>query len=110
MNRLLKPSQLDLDPNSSTDAKEWKHWHWTFTNFIKACGEEAPDKFRTLINYVSPNVYNYIEDCHNYESAVEIQHNLYVKAPNEVFAWHLLATCVNDTVSPLTHFYKNYKN
>ncbi|XP_041366947.1 uncharacterized protein LOC121381668 [Gigantopelta aegis] len=92
MNRFLKPSRLDLGSSSTTAAKEWKHWHRTVSNFIEECGEEAPDKFRTLINYVSPNVYDYIEDCHNYESAVEILHNLYVKAPNEVFARHLLAT------------------
>ena len=43
---LLKP---DLDPNSSTAAKEWKYWLRTFNNFMAECGNNAPDTFRTII-------------------------------------------------------------
>ena len=43
MDALLKPARLDLDRNSPTAAKEWKHWHKTFTNFITECGSKAPD-------------------------------------------------------------------
>eukprot|EP00794_Sanderia_malayensis_P018480 gene18480-20331_t len=52
MDTLLKPARLDLDINSPTASKEWKHLHRTFTNFIAECGERAPDEYRTLINYV----------------------------------------------------------
>jgi hypothetical protein len=92
MDTLLKPARLDLDPNSPSAAKEWKHWHKTFTNFLSECGERAPDKYRTLINYVSHNVYEYIEDCADYESALEVLNQLFIKKPNEIFARHLLAT------------------
>ena len=71
MDTLLKPARLDLDPNSPSAAKEWTHWHKTFTNFLTECGERAPDKYRTLINYVSHNVYEHIEDCTDYESALK---------------------------------------
>jgi len=91
MSRLLKPSRLDLDPSSTSAAKEWKHWHKTLTNFINDC-ENPPNKFSTLINYVSHNVYEYIEDCDDYESAVALLQKLFVKTPNEIFARHLLAT------------------
>ena len=68
MKRLLKPDRLNLDPNSPTVAKEWKHWFRTFDNFIKECGTEpAPDKFRTIINLISHNVFDYIEDCNDYD-------------------------------------------
>ena len=92
MNTLLKPAQLDLDPNSPSAAKEWKHWHRTFRNFINECGENAPNKFRTLFKYVSHNVYDYIEDCANYDAAIETLTQLYIKTLNEIFAHHLLAT------------------
>ena len=38
------------------------------------------------------NVYEYIEDCKDYESAVRVLEQLFVKTPNEIFARHLLAT------------------
>ncbi len=51
MDTLLKPARLDLDPNSPSAAKEWKHWHKTFTKFLSECGKRAPDKYHTLIKY-----------------------------------------------------------
>ncbi|XP_063872039.1 uncharacterized protein LOC135106710 [Scylla paramamosain] len=47
---LLKPCRLDTDPSSPTAAKEWKHWHRTFQNFIEESGEAAPNKLRALVN------------------------------------------------------------
>ena len=81
MNRLLKPDRLDLDSNSPTVPKEWKHW-----------SELAPDKFRTIINLISYNVVDYVEDCTDYDSVVVTLEGLYIKSPNETFARHLLAT------------------
>jgi hypothetical protein len=78
MDTLLKPARLDLDPNSPTATKEWRHWHRTFTNFIDECGEKAPDEYRTLVNYVSHNVYEYIEDCKDYKSAIRVLEQLFV--------------------------------
>ena len=92
MEKLLKPDRLDLDPSSPTAAKEWRHWHRTFSNFIQECGEKAPNKLRTLVNYVSHNVYDYIEECTDYDAAISILEKLHVKTPNEIFARHLLAT------------------
>ncbi|XP_064115027.1 uncharacterized protein LOC135221134 [Macrobrachium nipponense] len=93
MEKLLKPTRLDLDPSSPSAAKEWRHWHKTFSNFIQECGEMAPNKLRTLVNYVSPNVYEYIEECVNYDTAISTSEKLYsIKAPNEIFTRHLLAT------------------
>ena len=104
MDTLLKPARLDLDPSSPSAAKEWKHWHRTFNNFIEECGERAPNKFRTLVNYVSHNVYDYIEDCADYDSAIETLTRLYIKTPNEIFARHLLATRRQKPGETLTEF------
>ncbi|XP_064077645.1 uncharacterized protein LOC135195313 [Macrobrachium nipponense] len=92
MAKLLKPSRLDTDPSSPTAAKEWKHWHKTFTNFIEESGDAAPDKLRALVNCVSPSVYELIEDSSTFESAIAKLESAYVKLPNEVFARHVLAT------------------
>ena len=93
MNRLLKPDRLDLDQNSPTAAKEWKQWFRTFDNFIIECGTEpSPDKFRTIINVISHNVFDHIEDYTDYDSVVVILEGLYIKSPNEIFSRHLLAT------------------
>ena len=54
---LLKPERLDLDPNSPTAAKELKYWLRTFNNFIAECGNGAPDKYRTIINLMTHNVW-----------------------------------------------------
>ena len=92
MDRILKPSRLDTDPSSPTAAKEWKHWYCTFTNFIAESGDAAPDKLRALINCITPNVYELIEDCGTFDEAVSKLESVYVKTPNEIFARHLLAT------------------
>ena len=92
MERLLKPKILDIDPNSTTSAKEFKHWLKTFENFIAECGETAPDKLRTLQNFVSHTVYEFIDETTTYASAVAALKKVYEKTPNEIFARHRLAT------------------
>ena len=104
MDALLKPSCLDFDPNSPTAAKQWKHWHRTFTNFIEECGERTPNKFRTLINYVSHNIFEYVEDCPDYDVAIETLTRLYVKTPNVIFARHLLASRRQQSGETLSEF------
>ena len=60
--------------------------------FLTAIEDHHPDKLNTLINYIDHNVYDYISECNNYDSVIEILKNLYVKPKNVVFARHLLAT------------------
>ena len=83
---------------------EWKHWHRTFRNFIDESDENAPNKFQTLVNYVSHNVYDYIEDCADYDAAIETLTQLYIKTPNEIFTRHLLATRRQKPGETLTEF------
>ncbi len=92
MSKALKPSRLDVDPNSPNAAKLWKHWKRTFDNFIAECGDTAPDKFRSIINFISADVYEYVEECSTYDEVVTTLERLFVKAPNKVFARHVLAT------------------
>ncbi|XP_068213330.1 uncharacterized protein [Palaemon carinicauda] len=84
--------EVQVKDCSSNAAKEWKHWHRTFTNFIEESGDAAPDKLRALVNCVSSSVYELIEDCSTFESAIAKLDSVYVKLPNEIFARHVLAT------------------
>lgn len=92
MAKLLRPQRLDIDPNSPNASKEWKHWLRSFNNFVTECGDQAPDKHRTLENFASAMVFEIIEDCASFDDAVTLLTNLYVKTPNEIFARHMLAT------------------
>ena len=92
MDKHLRPTPFDCDPNTVGVDKQWKHWLKTFENFLVAINSHTPDKLVTLTNYIAPKVYEYIVDCATYEEAIEILKGLYVKPTNEIYSGHLLAT------------------
>ena len=96
MEKFLKPATLSLDPNSSTAAKDYKHWVKTFENFIEECSgttpPTTPNKLRLLVNLVSPRIYEYIEDCTTYNAAKAELDKVFKRSTNIIFARHLLAT------------------
>ena len=73
MEKILRPERLDADPSSSEASKVWLHWKKTFQNFL-ATLDRSVDKLGVLTNYLSPNVYQFIEDCVDYDSATGQQH------------------------------------
>ena len=109
MSKALKASRLDVDPNSPTAAKQWKHWKRTFDNFITECGDSAPDKFRSIVNFVSADIFEYIEDCTSYDDVIETLSKLYVKAPNKIFARYELATREQKSGESLDEFLEELK-
>lgn len=95
MEKALKPERLDLDASSPNASKQWKHWRRTFENFLEEVAEGSgrqPNKLRTLINYVSHTVYEYIDELEDYDECIMKLEELYCKTPNEIFARHCLAT------------------
>ena len=106
----MQPSRLDLEPGSSSAAKQWKHWLKTFENYIEDLTANQPagqgniDKLKVLINCVSHHVYDHIEECDSYETAIRVLNELYVKTPNTIFARHLLATAKQDLSQSLDDF------
>ena len=109
MSKALKPSRLDVDPNSPNAARLWKHWKRTFDNFIAECGDTAPDKFRSIINFISADVYEYVEECSTYDEVVTTLERLFVKAPNKIFARHELATRKQKPGESLDEFLEELK-
>ncbi|KAG0727821.1 hypothetical protein GWK47_033827 [Chionoecetes opilio] len=67
---VLPLARLDVDPSSPTAAEEWRHWHRTFTHFIEQGGSKAANKFNTLLNCVTLNVFEYIEECEDFDTAI----------------------------------------
>ncbi len=91
MERLLKPDCLNTDLNASTASKEWLYWLQTFENFLAVLPQEGLDKLSVLTNYVSPKIFVYIKECTEYDRAIVVLYELFVKSKNEVFARHVLA-------------------
>ncbi len=92
MDRVLRPERLDIDPNDNSAAKEWLHWKRTFANFLSVLPQEDLDKLTVLANFVSLSIFQYIEDCREYDEAIQTLQALFVKPRNEIFARHVLAT------------------
>ena len=92
MDPYLRPEKLDTDRSSSTANKEWLHWFRTFENFVGVLPGDGLGKLKVLTNYVSPRIFEYVEQCETYESAVATLKALYIKPTYDVFTRHLLAT------------------
>ncbi|KAK3726270.1 hypothetical protein QZH41_003048 [Actinostola sp. cb2023] len=92
MDKVLRPERLETDPNSVGASKEWIHWKRTFENFLSVLSDKDVNKFGVLINFISPSIFQYVEECTTYEYAIEVLQNIYVKPRNEIYARYILAT------------------
>ena len=110
MDKYLRPSKFEADPQSSNSDEEWKHWKKTFDNFLGAITAETLDKLKVLCNYVSPTNYRYIADCTNYDDAIKSLEEVFIKPKNEVFARHLLATAKQEPGMSLNEFLQKLRH
>ena len=90
MDRVLRPERFDCDPNSPDASRNWKYWFTTFTNYLDTIVSLNPNKLKTLINFISPALYERISYYDSYESAVAALESLYVRPKNEVFSRYTL--------------------
>ena len=106
MDRILRPDRLEIEPNAPEASRTWRHWKCTFSNFISKLesGDVAPDKLHTLINFIGPHVYELIADVEDYDEAMYTLELAYDKPKNEIFARHLLSTCVQEPGQTLDQF------
>ena len=95
LNDLHKPSRLDADPSSPNGAKQFKRWLRVFTGFLERCEATAAaqeelvsNRLKLLFTYVSADVYEHVEDCETYDDAIQKLRNIFMRAPNVVFARH----------------------
>jgi len=108
----LKPAKIDIDPNGDSATKLWKHWKKTFDNFIDQLEEErteanpALNKLRLLTNFTSADLSEFVEDCNNFDSAINTIEDLFDKTPSEIFACHQLATRKQQPGETLSEFFQ----
>ena len=100
---LLKPARFEAQPDFPKAAKQLKHWLKVFKSFLERCerlnqageAEAEPNqnqRLQVLFPYISPDVYEYVEDCTTYDAAIAKLKSIYTKSPNTIFARHQLAT------------------
>ena len=78
---------------------------------MDGCGEHAPNRFWTLINHVSHDIYFlYIEDCASCDMAIDALTKLYVQTLNKIFARHLLTTTSQHSGETYSEFLRNLEN
>ena len=107
----LKPSRFDVEPSSPQAAQEWQHWFTTLKNFLTAMKvTDDEDKYRLLINFISPTVFTYISDHQTYPVAIKALEQIYDKPKNVMYSRHLLLTSKQNTNQSLDEFLCVLKN
>ena len=119
MDKYLRPSRFDCDPNASGADKQYKHWLKTFQNFVCTLRVEtnqtsAPSqegasatttldelKLNTLVNY------EYIADSVTYDEAITALTKIYVKPVNEIYARYKLSSCRQSEGDTIDTFIQN---
>ena len=109
MDKVLRPERLETDPNSGEALKEWLHWKRMFDNFLAVVPQDDLNKLSVLVNFVSPSIFQHIEECTEYEATVGILQALFVKPRNEILARHLLATRCQQPHETLDEFLQSLK-
>ena len=62
MDRALRPSKFEANPNDINAAKEYQHWIQTFEHYVDVLPQDNLDKYKVLANYLSAQVYDYISE------------------------------------------------
>lgn len=109
MDKALRPDRFDCMPNTPSSAKEFSHWHMTLENFLSVLPNENLDKLKVLVNFLTPSVYEYINECTTYDTAIEALKTAYIKPTNEVFARHLLSVRKQQPGETLDEFLQSLK-
>ena len=88
--------RLGIDPNTTNADETYKLWFRTFNNFLELLSHKSStqtvNKFNLLINYIEPNLYEFISECETYDQANETLKTIYVKPKNVMLARYILST------------------
>ena len=114
MERLLRPDKLTVLHSDVNAEKKFKYWKVCFDNFVAAISAPAEpatvNKLALLINYVEPDVYEYICSETTYEGAVQTLENLYKKPVNVIYARYVLSTRKQEPSQSLDSFLQILKS
>ena len=105
MEQLLKPERFNIDPTCVNAEAKWSHWKITFGDFLEGITNIAEgNKLPLLCNYVSSNVYQFINECRTYTEAITILDSLFIKKHNIIFARHCLSTWNQQTGETVSEY------
>uniref|UniRef100_A0A2C9KY02 Retrotransposon gag domain-containing protein n=1 Tax=Biomphalaria glabrata TaxID=6526 RepID=A0A2C9KY02_BIOGL len=111
MDKLLRPKELDIDPNAPLASEKWTHWYDTFQNFLSSIKDINEDfKLKLLKNHVSATVYMLISDVSSYSMAIDTLKTTYIKVKNDIFARHLVATCKQQPSQTVESFMLKFRS
>lgn len=72
MDKVFRFERFSVDLSMFGVLKLWIYWCWIFENFFVVLMEEGFDKFGVLINFILFVVFEYVEECVDYEFVIEI--------------------------------------
>ncbi|XP_078495462.1 uncharacterized protein LOC144750544 [Ciona intestinalis] len=95
--QLLRPKELNVDPEAPNAARHFTYWLRTVTDFIEHLDEgraavSAANKRRVIVNCLSADIFSYVEEAETYDAIVTTLKRIYVKRKNNVFARYLLVS------------------
>ena len=102
MERFIRPEKFEGRPD--TTSAQWNHWFKTFSWFLTKAEAADEDKLGLLINHISPEVYEHINECVSYNDAIRILKSVYVKPVNTIFARYQLSTRKQQSHETLDQF------
>ena len=110
INKINVPEKLDLDPTENCDA-EFKFWWTQFSNYLLECDTVHPvEKRGKLINLLSFRIFQYVEDCYDFDSMKTVLEKLYVKKQNIFMARNKLLSCRQKVGENVQTFFQRIKN
>ena len=99
MDKLMRSSRFDAEPNTLNAEREYKHWKKTFENYLEGATSEGDipaslvrKKHHAFKNSVSANVFELIYDADNFNLTLQKLDEAFIKPINIIYNKHLLIT------------------
>ena len=83
LSKSMKPPRLEILPNAPDAIRIFKHWMFIFKGLV---GSSAQNKFVLLANCVSHEVFELIQGCTSYETAIAKLESSYIKPKSEIIS------------------------
>ena len=92
MEKVLKPSHLDLEPTAPEAPQIYQFWKRQLENLVNSCFSAATneEKLPILTQFLTHRTYPFIEEATTYSRAIALLDDQYAKKKNELYARHLL--------------------
>jgi len=109
MDKLLRPSKLEILPEEPEAIKVYDYWLKTFDSFLEAVTAAAENadginKLGLLTNFLTHQTYSFIAEATTYDDACEALKIAHHKRQNVVFTGRLLMTRVQNPTESIDEY------